>query len=230
MQSKNIIKLMNTIYAEPTPTEFLAMVAHDLKSPINAEILALKQLRNIEDMSKRTELINEIIGAANYMKNLVDNILGKYKLETGILTLRRSDFCLKSLVSECIDETRCLLDSKTVVFDCKLKNVNINADYFEIKRVVYNLLVNAAEHAKKDTKIEIKLHKKWGNFTLSIKNYGRGIENPEEIFNQNFSKRGSTGLGLYISKRVINAHDGTINAKSRGKWARLSFTLPAYQH
>jgi signal transduction histidine kinase len=223
---------MNPFSVKNTPHEFLAMVVHDLKSPISAEILALNQLLQVEDPDKRNELICDILGAASYMKNLVDNILGKYKLETGIMTLHKDDFCLKSLVNECINETKYMFDCKTVVFNCKVRDAKVNADYFEIKRVLHNLLVNACEHARKNTKIEIKLHKKRRNLVLSIKNYGHGIDNPDEIFNRNFTagKRTGTGLGLYISKHIIEVHGGTISAESRGKWVKVAFTLAASLH
>jgi two-component system sensor histidine kinase VanS len=211
-----------------TNTEFLAMVAHDLKSPINAEILALKQLLHTDDPSARTALIHDILGAANYMKHLVDNILGKYKLETGIMTMHKGDFCLKNLVSECIEETKYLFDFKTAAFHCKTKNTQINADYFEIKRVIHNLVLNALEHSARDTKIEIELRKKRNEIILSIKNYGFGIADTKAIFSQNFTsgKRAGTGLGLYISKQIIEAHNGTISAQSRGKWVKITFALP----
>ncbi len=230
-QVENILKT-TAMHAEDIndKNNFLAMVTHDLKSPVNAEILALKHLLSIDQKHEREAIIFDILGAANYTKNLVDNVLGKYKLENGMMALHKSDFCLKNLVNECIDEIKYLFDSKTTSFDCKLQNSKVYADYIEIKRVMHNILINAGEHSSKNTNIEVKLTRKQNDFALSVKNYGDGLKDPDTIFNKNFTanKRCGTGLGLYISKCIIEAHDGKIKAESvPGKWTKLSFTLPA---
>lgn len=214
---------------------FLAMVTHDLKSPVNAEISALKLLLGVDELDGvQREIISDILGAAKYMKNLVDNVLGKYKLENGTMNLHRRLYCLETLIAECIEEVKYLLNDKgqIPVFECKLQNSEINADYVELKRVIHNLLVNASEYGHKNTKIEMKLRDCMQRFVFSVKNYGSGIRasDPNEIFNKDFSsteKRTGTGLGLYIAKRIIDAHGGDIKAKSKqDEYVKITFTLP----
>jgi signal transduction histidine kinase len=219
-----------------TKEAFLAMVTHDLKSPVNAGIFALEYLlggdggkgRKLTGLQR--ELVGDILGSTKYMKNLVDNIMNRYKIDHDAIVLRKRQFCLKSLVQECIEEVKYILNDKnqSAEFACDVRGGAVNADYVEIKRVIHNILVNASEHGQKGLPIEIRLGETPRRLVFSVKNYGSGIENTKEVFTKGFSERERrTGLGLYISKRIIDAHGGKIKALSKsGEYAELIFTLP----
>jgi K+-sensing histidine kinase KdpD len=212
---------------------YLAMITHDLKTPVSAEICALEFLLNnnsLTDSSQR-EVMDDMLGAAKYMKTLVDNTLIKYKFENDLLVLHKNDYSLEALVTECLEEVKYLFVQKnqTPKFCCALKNSRALMDYTEIKRVIHNLIINACEHGSKNSNIDIELHSGRRNFVFNIKNYGSYIENPEEMFAKGYSsaqKRVGTGLGLYIARRIIEAHGGKINAKSKNNNVIITFTLP----
>lgn len=218
---------------------FLAMVTHDLKTPVNAEICALELLLDSKSSDVEGfhgEVIRDILGAAKYMKTLVDNILHKYKCDNGNMVLKKQMFSLKTLAIECIEETKYLFEDKNqqLIFNCNVKNSDIIIDCIEIKRVVHNLLINAIEYGRRNTQITIEIYETEEDLFFSIKNLGIGIsfENPNDIFEKHITyaahdKKAGNGLGLYISKKIIDAHNGTINVESKtNEYTKMTFTLP----
>ena len=218
---------------------FLAMVTHDLKSPVNAEICALELLLNNQKSSLddfQNEIIGDILGAAKYMKNLVENILQKYRSDNGKQVLHKTLFSLEMLTIQCVEEVKYLLQDKNLDIEIKssLKNIETYIDCLEIKRVINNLLINAIEYSNKNSKILVNLYEEDNNLCFSITNSGIGInlENPNLIFEKCESlaqkqKSIGTGLGLYISKKIIDAHGGKIFVKSLpDENTTFTFTLP----
>ena len=218
---------------------FLAMVTHDLKTPVNAEICALELLlknSGLELNSVQNEIIKDILGAAKYMKSLVDNILHKYKFDNENLTLNKKHISLKLLIAECIEETKYLFEERNqqLIFNCSVRNSEAVVDCLEIKRVVHNLLFNAIEYGFKNSKITIELYETKTEFVFGIKNFCHGIDlaNPNEVFDKfvtlaQQSKKAGTGLGLYICKKIVEAHGGTICAESKvDDYTKITFTLP----
>lgn len=218
---------------------FLAMVTHDLKTPVNAEICALELLlknNGLELNEMQHEIIKDILGAAKYMKNLVDNILHKYKFDNENLKLNKKQASLKVLIAECIEETKYLFEEKhqQLMFNCSSRNSETMVDCIEIKRVIQNLLFNSVEYAYKNSKITIELYETKTDFVFSIKNFSHGIDlaNPNDVFEKfvtlaEQNKRAGTGLGLYICKKIIEAHGGNIYAESKvDDYTKITFTLP----
>lgn len=218
---------------------FIAMVTHDLKSPVNAEIAALEMLaqnylHSANDIEK--EIVSDVLGATKYMKNLIDNILNKYSYDYNEITLNKEVHVLNNLIIESIEETKYLMREKglKVEYQNKSKRSSAMIDYLEIKRVVHNLLMNAIEYSPKNSKIALELseNKKYLVFSVKNKNKGIPIENPDEIFNKfvsyaNKHKRVGSGLGLYIAKRIIDAHNGSIHIDTKREgYVRFVFTLP----
>ncbi|MFI3300805.1 MAG: hybrid sensor histidine kinase/response regulator [Candidatus Gastranaerophilales bacterium] len=218
---------------------FLAMVTHDLKTPISAEITALElllknQCENLDEL--QAEIIKDVLGAAKYMKNLVNNILNKYKFDTDTLILNKQNVSIKNVLSDCVEEIKYLVEDKKqkINLKCDFTNANADVDCIEIKRVIHNLLINAIEHGRKNTTIKIELIENKNEFEISIKNKGVGIDlqDPNEIFEKfvslaNKNKQVNSGLGLFISKKIIEMHGGTIKVKSKlNDYTKMTFTIP----
>lgn len=218
---------------------FITMVTHDLKSPVNSEIAALELLmKNYEHSTDgfKKEIVCDILGATKYMKNLIDNILNKHKFENNEVVLSKEMHSLNILIIESIEETKYLMKDKNqnVNFINKTRKNNVMIDYLEIKRVFHNLLMNAIENAPRNTAIELELSENKKYFVFSIKNENNGYTTikSDEIFNKFVTyasehKRLGSGLGLYISKKIVDAHKGSINVDTRNpKYVRFVFTLP----
>ena len=171
------------------------------------------------------------------MKNLVENILQKYRTDRGKQILHKTRFSLEMLTVQCVEELQYLLEDKHLEIDTKssLKNVETYFDCLEIKRVIHNLLINAIEYSNKNSQITINLYEENKEACFSITNSGTmiNLENPNLIFEkcESFAQKQKsigTGLGLYISKRIIDAHGGRIFAKSENSQTTFTFTLPQY--
>ena len=112
-------------------------------------------------------------------------------------------------------------------------DIIINADKSEIKRVIFNILGNAIKHSFEHGKIIIKIEKDDYNLKVSIKDFGEGLskEDIEGLFKKfsrgtNKKRLPSTGLGLYLSRQIIEAHNGEIKAEGEiNKGATFTFTL-----
>lgn len=217
---------------------FLAMVTHDLKTPIYAEICALELLNKNRDKmdGMQTEILSDILSAAKYMKNLVENITQKYKVESENLVLQKSQCSLKDIVISCIEDTKYLFEEKGMkyILNCSAKNLFVNMDELEIKRVVHNLIINTIEHGISKSKVIMDIKESERFLIFSITNFGIGLEikNPDDIFLKYVSyadkhKKVASGLGLYIAKKIIDAHGGKIKVESEiNKYVKFTFSIP----
>ena len=217
---------------------FLAMVTHDLKTPIYAEICALELLNKNRDKIDciQTEIISDILSAAKYMKNLVENITQKYKVENENLVLQKTQCSLKDIVISCIEDTKYLFEEKFIryILNCSAKNLYAYMDELEIKRVVHNLIINTIEHGIAKSKVIMDIKESEKFLIFSITNFGTGLEikNSDDIFLKYVSyadkhKKVNSGLGLYIAKKIIDAHCGKIKVESEAnKYVKFTFSIP----
>lgn len=217
---------------------FLSMVAHDLKTPIYAEICALELLNknpdNMDGLQK--EILTDILNAAKYMKNLVENLTHKYNSESDTLVLKKSLCSIKNIVISCIEDTKYLFEERNLKYILNCSNANYQAmmDEIEIKRVIHNLIMNAIEHGIRKSKVIMDLKESSQFLIFSITNFGIGLDvkQSDDIFKKYITctekhKKVNSGLGLYIAKRIIEAHGGHIKVESEiNKYVRFVFTIP----
>lgn len=221
-----------------TKESFLAMVAHDLKSPVNAEITALEILLSKVDNknSEDNEIISDLLQAAKYMKNLVDNILYKYKYENNTVSLNKTLNSLNTAINDCVVEMKYLASDKNqkIIYKNKTNDEEFSFDFIEIKRVVHNLLSNAIEHAPRDSEIKVLLSENKDYLITEVSNKLKCTppENIDQIFDKfvsfaEKSKRANSGLGLFISKKIVEAHDGKIKVETNdNNEIKFTFSLP----
>jgi signal transduction histidine kinase len=230
--------------SEKMKTEFINIAAHELRTPIQP-ILGLSDIMysKIKD-GDQLELLDIIIRNAKRLKRLTDNLLDVTKIESQSLTLKKEKFNLNILISEVlkdyVNKQKNQLIVK-IVYDFKRKeDIIVEADRDRLSQVIHNLLDNALKFTTThnnqtifviiDKKNEGKEEKKV--VIVSVKDTGEGI--PEKILPKLFSKFSvsnsttGTGLGLFICKNIIEAHDGRIWAENNfdKNGATFSFTLP----
>ena len=219
---------------------FYAMVTHDLKTPISAEITALQMLlkKNFGDLTaEQKEIINDILSSVKFMKTMTDNILCSYSQKNSNPGLKLGPGDFITMINTSIQETKYILEEKEISLEFKsdVKSAPVTADEIEIKRVINNLIGNASEYAPRGSKIVLRLTRSGGEYTFSVTDSGCGInlENPNDIFDENVTfakerKRIGFGLGLFISKNIVTAHNGRIFAESKvNHGTTITFTLPA---
>lgn len=240
-QIYNLIKNINEQkIEEKTKDNFVAMLTHDLKSPINAEIQALELLirKSFGQISEtQNEVLGGILNSAKYMKQITDKILCHYKQKNGTLELKKENYPLNILITESINEMDFLFKEKNqkIIFNNNTQTSNTFIDTIEIKRVLTNILSNAIEYSPQNGEINVELDNNKDFFVIKIKDSGYGVDMGicSNIFDEYMSlakeqKRIGFGLGLHICKIIIEAHNGIIKMFSeKGKGTTIEFSIPA---
>lgn len=220
---------------------FLATIAHDLKTPISAEINALNLLLN-ENLGSleagQQEIIEDILNSTKFMQDMIENILCKNKIENNKINLSKQVYSLKGVIEHCRELTKYILVPKQqkIDFQCNIDNVLLPLDLLEMKRAIHNLISNASEYSPIGSKIVIKIFEVKNKLGFYVQDFGRGIdlENQKDVFYQYISyakkyKKVGTGLGLYITKKIIEAHDGEILLESQvDRGTKITVLLPTY--
>jgi signal transduction histidine kinase len=219
--------------------EFISVAAHELRTPIQP-ILGLAQIlykKYGSTNEENAQFLSVIIRNAKRLYEITENIIDVARIENHSLVPLKEEVDLTELVEDAISNTKELLSSKgiQVSFTSMVPQVFINADKKRILQVLLNLLNNASRFTDKgeiSIKLEIKDNDKNEKSALIlIKDTGRGIDS--EIFPRLFTKfsskpAGGTGLGLYIAKSIVEAHDGRIWAENNkdGNGATFCFSIP----
>jgi len=232
--------------------EFINTAAHELRTPLQP-ILSLSQM--LKDKSKdnsQKELLDIVIRNSKKLKILTEDILDVTKIEGNTLDLNKEEFRIIDLLQSIIKEFEYgIVNYKKIKFELHFENIDPNlaviADQNRISQVISNLINNSIKFILKEdekkyhtglisTSVEkIKINDVDNNdkVIINIKDTGEGIN--QEIFPRLFTKFASksfqgTGLGLFIAKKIIEAHGGKIWAKNNedGKGATFSFILPVF--
>jgi signal transduction histidine kinase len=231
--------------------EFINVAAHELRSPIQpilglSEFLRSNKGRENNNSSnsaamsleKEEELLDVIVRNSKRLRQLAEDILDVAKIEGGSLFLKKEKFNLKEMITEILSEyeqkIKNIKNIKLSYYSQGNDSITIEADRSRLCQVIYNLLSNAVKFTN-DGSITVIAEKKDkdDNFILlSIRDTGIGIDS--EMLPKLFTKfatksqTGGTGLGLFISKSIIERHGGKMWAEnnSDGKGATFAFSLP----
>jgi len=228
---------------EKIQRDFINVAAHELRTPIQP-ILGLSGILHSELRNpSQLEMIEIITRNAKRLQRLSQDILDASKIESGMLKLHKQRFdineTIKTVISDIENGTDLYLKNKNIkiIFDPK-ESLNVDADKDRIYQVIFNLLKNALKFTEDGTitittEMKIYDHKDQDEVVVTITDTGKGIDS--EIMSRLFTKfvtksDAGTGLGLFISKNIIEAHGGKMWAqnKSNGGGAIFSFTLSVF--
>lgn len=226
---------------EQMQKEFINIAAHELRNPIQP-ILSLTEVaeRKTNDTQQK-ELLSVVIRNAKKLKQLTEDVLDVTRIESDSLQLNKDDFSLNDLVTQVMQDykNQTISDKKIkLIYDVELDSSKdhtriIQADKYRINQVISNLVSNSVKFIKETGTISIKTKNDDDNktITVSVKDTGTGID--AEILPRLFTKfstksNAGTGLGLFISKSIVEAHGGKIWAENNadGKGATFYFSLP----
>ena len=212
--------------------EFINIAAHELRTPImpilmNAEILQ-------SSLSGKSKELDAIVRNAMRLQQLAENVLSAAKIDSSSLTLNKERFDLNFLIQQIAEDKGQEIGERDVriVIVPQTEEFFVYADSNRIGQVVANLLDNSIKFTSSG-QILVTTEKVGGAAVVTVQDDGTGVD--PDIFPLLFSKfatksTGGTGLGLFICKRIIEAHGGTITAKNRQMAGRtgaiLRFTLP----
>ena len=224
--------------ADKLRDDFIATLTHDLRTPLLAAIQTLTffldgALGKLDDKQKL--LLATMQKSNEDLLGLVNALLEVYKYDADKLTLTKTDFNVFTLVEQVYNELEPLADSKNMDFSilCSDRDLVINADRSEIRRVVCNLCGNAINYTHDGGKVTVTIKNEGCDFIFSVSDNGCGIPQEDipnmfQRFSQGTSRKRSTGtgLGLYLSRQIIEAHDGKIWLESvLNKGSEFSFLL-----
>lgn len=219
--------------------DFIATLTHDLRTPALASIQTLEYFLNgtLGDLNpKQTMLLSTMKKSNEDMLGLINTLLEVYKYEAGHLHLIKTLFDFEPLIDECISQVMPIAESKKQHISKEFlnpENLQIFADRNEIRRVIINLLGNAVKYTQNEGQIIIRAEIDGSDLRVSVKDNGEGIYKQDipklfKRFSQGTKEKRSisTGLGLYLSKQIIDAHGGKIWLESdKGKGSEFFFLL-----
>ena len=223
--------------------EFLASMSHELRTPLHT-IIGFSELLTEELEGKLNEkqhrFINHILQDARHLLELINEILNISKIESGRLELKRELFDFSQCVEEVLGGIRHLAENKNLVLQNQSSfQGSLYADRVRVKEILYNLLSNAVKFTPKGGTVRVEAASENDFLRVSICDTGIGIaENELSSIFEKFYQVGSstgvgregTGLGLPISKHLVELHGGTICVESKpGQGSRFKLTFPLAQ-
>lgn len=228
------------VAADKIKNEFLASVSHELRTPLNAiigfsDILTSQVYGDLND--KQVAYVKDIQIAGIQLLGMVNEILDISKIEANAIKLVKRYFEVSRPVIETCNILMPLIKNKNINLSYHIdKDIDIFADYQKIQQVLYNLLSNAIKYTPDKGSIVITVTNTAKKVKFSIKDSGIGIDKKDQkrIFGKFvqledafYKKETSTGLGLTITKQLVEMHKGTIKIISeKGKGAEFIVTLP----
>ena len=213
--------------------DFIGVASHELKTPLTtikaySQILS-KKLKHDENLSKYTDRINTQVDRLTF---LISQLLDVSRLVNGKLTLNKSTFNITELVRNISSDYKLLHENEINIHADQ--DIFVEGDRIRISQVIVNLLNNAMKYSG-ENKIDMYVLQNDKYVTVKIKDYGPGIsaEHGDKIFERFYQPKGANnndsglGVGLYISKQIIDLHDGEIGFEPReDRGATFYFSLP----
>lgn len=221
--------------------KFLRIAAHDLRNPVGT-ILSMSSILLDEEGDSLSPQVREMIGvmesSSSFMLQLLNELLDVAVIESGKLNLNIFEIDLVSLITNNILHNKPAADKKSIALEFKsdLEKLDATVDSVKIEQVLNNLISNAVKFSHTGKSITINLKQEEDNAVITVRDQGQGIPEAEmdKLFKP-FSKTSvksthgeqSTGLGLSIVKKIIEAHNGRIWAESEvNVGSAFSFSIP----
>jgi two-component system NarL family sensor kinase len=237
------IQLATQVQLAKVREDFISTLTHDLKTPLLGAIETLRafesgQFGTVTHPQKR--VITIMIRSHGMTLQLVETLMDVYRNDMRKLVLKRESLNLVSLAEEVIVQLTPLAASRQIHLCLRQGNSDfrkscwVKADLFQVQRVFNNLITNAINHSLRGQRVEISIEFKNNYYEVRILDEGRGIADAElphlfDRFYQGYGDRQAkgTGLGLYLSRQIVEAHGGMIWAEQRSPQGSVfAFCLP----
>ena len=210
--------------ADKVKNEFLANISHELRTPLNSilgfsDILGTQLYGNLN--SKQEEYINDIKVSATHLLGMINEVLDMSKIEANAMKVVKSAFWISRAVDEVANILSPLAQKKNVKL---IKNMAVDfevfADYQKIQQILYNLVSNAIKYSPDNDEVEISVNSDDENFKILVHDNGIGIDKKYhgkifakfvQLDSAYTKKESSTGLGLTITKELVELHGGKIS-------------------
>jgi PAS domain S-box-containing protein len=223
--------------ANRSKDEFLAMVSHELRSPLNAILGYTRMLRSCPvDRESINNVISIVERNAKAQLQIVEDLLDSARIIAGKLRIEPGPVDLVPVLEAAIDTARSAAEAKgvTLASDFGPLPEQVLGDPTRLQQIVWNLLTNAVKFTPERGRVELRMEGDADNVRITVSDTGKGIE-PDFLpfvfdhFRQadpsSARRHGGLGLGLSLVKHLVELHGGTIAAESEGKGRGAAFTV-----
>jgi signal transduction histidine kinase len=227
--------------ARTAKDEFLSIVSHELRTPLNAIMGWAQMLRTgtLPD-ERREHALDVILRNARHQEKLVADLLDVSTINSGRLSLDFADVWPAEIARNAVESVRPAAEEKRLQIVCVQEGplMTIRGDAARLQQVVTNLLTNAVKFSPTDGRVQVTIAHDPTNVSITVCDHGQGIApsflphvfTPFRQANSGFTRApGGLGLGLTIAKRLVELHEGSIEARSEGEGRGATFVvrLPA---
>jgi PAS domain S-box-containing protein len=213
--------------------EFIALASHELKTPLTSMSGFLQLLeRKVSDANR--PFVQKAINQVKKLNILINDLFDISKIQSGKLQFYFEEFSLTVLIKESLESIKEAYPSHQIYFD-ETDEVILEADKLRLEQVLVNLVTNAIKYSPESERVELSVKKSEKEIVVSVRDYGMGIskENINHIFSQFYRAKDlnrsitGLGLGLYITKEIIERHGGRIWVESEPRMgSTFFFTIP----
>ena len=244
-ESERILKQQNIELKEldRLKSDFISIAAHDLKTPLISvggyiDLILLREKGLNEEVK---EDLNRVLNNVRRLEGYINRLLDVMKIEAKKVKLVKTEENIRHIIDACLSDLEFQIRQKELTINLDIsENLTLSIDHFRISQAFLNLLSNAVKFTPKNGKLDISIVEEEKNVLFKIKDNGKGLtpEEIQKIFGKfvTIEKGGDgystldkgSGLGLYIAKGLIEAHEGKIWVESRGRdlGSEFNFTLP----
>ena len=223
-------------------SDFLATMSHELRTPLNA-IIGFSEVLHEQISGELNEDqladVDEVLAASEYLLSLVNDVLDLAKIEAGKMELELSDVAISEALRSAVSmhSERASRRGAELSLSMEPEEITVTADERRIRQVVFNLLSNAIKFTPPGGHVDISARANDSDVEIAVTDTGPGIlsEDLETIFEEfeqtsDGKKAEGTGLGLPLSRKLVELHGGRLWAESEpGHGSRFRFTLPVHQ-
>lgn len=227
--------------ASQSKSDFLASMSHELRTPLNAingfsDIMKKEMFGPLGD-PRYKEYVSDILFSGQHLLSLINDILDMSKIEAGKMTLNTEVMFLHEMVAQVVRMIRGRADDASLKLDIEVSEVReIEADPRSVKQVLLNLLTNAVKFTPEGGTVGVELVQKASGIIIKVSDTGIGISEEnieklakpfEQVHDEANKQTEGTGLGLALSKSLVELHGGKFKIESVvGKGTTVIFSLP----
>ncbi|WP_294147848.1 response regulator [uncultured Clostridium sp.] len=232
--------------ASSAKSQFLSNMSHDIRTPMNAITgMAAIAAIHLDDRERVMECLRKISLSSNHLLSLINDVLDMSKIESGKISLRNEPFNFAGLVADCVELVQSQVSGNQFEFKVQLmslKNENVIGDPLRIRQICINILSNAVKYTLPGGRISVKIWqedipgKHYRNFMFRCSDTGVGMDHEfldrifqpfERLQDPAVSKVAGTGLGMAITKNIVDLMNGDIQVESRpGVGSTFTVTFP----
>ena len=218
-------------------TEFLSMLAHELRNPLQPIAMANELLGRITTAHPQLPKLHNIISRqVSHMVRLVDDLLDASRVSSGKITLQKRALLLSEIIESAVETSQPFIDKRHqhLVLHLPAYPIVIYGDLVRLAQVFSNLLINATKFTPENERITISAQKLVNAVSVSVKDNGAGIPGDIQpfifdLFTQGFRSlersQGGLGIGLSLVRTIVEMHGGTAKVRSKGAGFGSEFTV-----